>query len=58
MQKYNNRNEVPEEFKWDLTSFFKDEKEFNDTYKRANELAKDLKKYTGCTKDADKIYEF
>ena len=58
MQKYNNRNEVPEEYKWDLTSFFKDEKEFNDTYAKTTKLAEELKEYNGCTKDADKIYEF
>ncbi len=58
MQKYNNRNEVPEEFKWDLTSFFKSEKEFNDTYEKTTKLAKELKKYNGCTKDANKVYEF
>ena len=28
---YNNRNEVPEKYKWDLTDMFKDEKEFKST---------------------------
>ena len=32
MQKYNNRNEVPEEFKWDLTPFFKNDDEYNEVY--------------------------
>lgn len=58
MQKYNNRNEVPEEFKWDLTPFFKDDEEFEESYKKTKELALELKNYVGCTKDANKLYEF
>ncbi len=58
MQKYNNRSEVPEEYKWDLTPFFKDEQEFNDTYDKALKLIEELKDYVGCTKDADRLYEF
>ncbi len=58
MQKYNNRNEVPEKYKWDLTSFFKDENDFN---KRFEEVKKDiecLKEYKNCTKNAKKLYEY
>lgn len=58
MQKYNNRNEVPEEFKWDLTSFFKSEEEFNIAYQKAKKQAEELKEYIGCTSDANKLYEF
>lgn len=58
MQKYNNRNEVPEEFKWDLTPFFKNNEEFEDSYKKTKELALELKDYVGCTKDANRLYEF
>ena len=58
MQKYNNRSEVPEEFKWDLTPFFKNEEEFNATLKDCSKLIDELKGYVGCTKDADKLYEF
>ena len=58
MQKYNNRREVPEEFKWDLTPFFKNEEEFNATLKECSKLIDELKGYVGCTKDADKLYEF
>ena len=58
MQKYNNRSEVPEEFKWDLTPFFKNEEEFNATLKECSKLIDELKSYVGCTKDADKLYEF
>lgn len=58
MQKYNNRSEVPEEFKWDLTPFFKNEEEFNNTFDKCNELVNELKDYVGCTKDANRLYEF
>lgn len=58
MQKYNNRNEVPEKYKWDLTPFFKDNKEFEDTFKRVEKLIDELKEYVGCTKDANRLYEF
>ena len=58
MQKYNNRSEVPEEFKWDLTPFFKNEDEFNKTFNECSELVNELKKYVGCTKDANLVYEF
>ena len=58
MQKYNNRSEVPEEFKWDLTPFFKNEEEFNTTYNECSKLIDELKNYVGCTKDAKLIYEF
>ena len=58
MQKYNSRSEVPEEFKWDLTPFFKNEEEFNNTFDKCNELVNELKDYVGCTKDANRLYEF
>lgn len=58
MQKYNSRDEVPNEYKWDLQDFFKNEEEFTNTYDKTNKLIDDLKKYQGCTKDAEKLYEF
>ena len=58
MQKYNNRNEVPEEYKWDLTPFFKNEEEFETTYLECSKLVSDLTNYVGCTKDANLLYEF
>ena len=58
MQKYKNRDEVPEKYKWDLTSIFKDEKEFNNSLKKCKELIKKLKEYVGCTKDPKKLYEY
>ena len=58
VQKYNNRNEVPLEYRWDLTSFYKDDKDFNDSIKVCSEKIIELKEYVGCTKDANKLYEF
>ena len=58
MQKYNNRNEVPEEYKWDLTPFFKNDDEWEESYKKTSELIDELKNYVGCTKDANKLYDF
>lgn len=58
MEKYNSRNEVPEDYKWDLTDFFKDEKEYNSEFKIAEKLVNELEKYKGCTKNSEKLYEF
>ncbi len=58
MQKYNNRSEVPLEYKWDLTPFFKDDKEFDSKFEECSKLVSELKKYKNCTNDANKLYEF
>ena len=58
MKKYNNRNEVPEKYKWDLTEFFETEKEFNDTLEAIVPKLQELSSFVGCTKDANKLYEF
>lgn len=58
MQTYNNRSEVPEKYKWDLTEFCKDDVDFEDKYKLASDLASKLPSYEGCTKDPKKLEEF
>lgn len=58
MQKYKNRKEVPEKYKWDLTDFFKNEDEFNESLKECESLVKELETFIGCTKDKNKLYEF
>lgn len=58
MEKYNSRKEVPEEYKWDLTDFFKNDGEFNDALEIVKKKIAKLKDYVGCTKDANKLYEF
>jgi len=58
MEKYKNRREVPEKYKWDLSDFFESEDEFNSKLEECKKMIDDLKKYIGCTKNADKLYEF
>ena len=58
MKKYTSRKDVPEKYKWDLTSFFKDIDEFNKCYEETSKNVEELKSYVGCTKDANKLYEF
>lgn len=58
MKKYKNRNEVEDKYKWDLTDFYKDENDFFNSFKNAQALVNDIKKYVGCTKDNKKLVEF
>ncbi len=58
MEKYKNRKEVPEKYKWDLSDFFKNEKEFETSLKETKKLISKLPSYVGCTKEASKLYEF
>ena len=58
MEKYKNRKEVPEKYKWDLTSFYKNEDDFNKEYEKAKSDVEKIKEYVGCTKDDKKLLEF
>ena len=58
MKNYKTRNDVPEKYKWDLTEYFTDEKDFNENYEKALKLVSKLKEYSGATKDANRLYEF
>jgi len=58
MKKYNNRADVPEKYKWDLSDFFASEEEFDSSLKECKENIDKLKEYVGCVKDAYKLYEF
>jgi oligoendopeptidase F len=58
MKVYKSRSEVPDKYKWDLTAFFKNEDEFKKVLKEYQDKVKNISKYAGCTKDADKLYEF
>ncbi|MBR1376223.1 MAG: oligoendopeptidase F family protein [Bacilli bacterium] len=58
MQKYKSRKDVPLKYKWDLTHYFKDEKDFNDNLSKCETMIDALKDYVGSTKDAKKLYEF
>ncbi len=58
MQKYKNRNEVPDKYKWDISEYCKDDKEFNELYEEAKKMVDELPNYVGCTNDKDKLYEY
>lgn len=58
MQKYKNRSEVPDKYKWDLTDFFENEEDFEVSYENAKEKVLELNDYKGCTKDSNQLYEF
>ena len=58
MQKYKSREDVPNKYKWDLTSIYKDEKEYNDTFETVKKDIDKLSTFNGCTKDSKKLYEF
>ena len=58
MQKYNSRQEVPDNYKWDLTDLFKDINDYNESYDNAKNKVEEVKKYVGCVKDSNKLYEF
>ena len=58
MVTYQNRSEVPEKYKWDLTSFFTDEEDYQKNFKCAKEKIHNLEKYKGCTKNPQKLFEF
>ena len=55
---YKNRIDVPEKYKWDLTDFFKNEEEFNKTFKETKLLIDKLPSYKGKLHDSNKLHEF
>lgn len=55
---YKSREEVPEKYKWDLTAFFKDEEEFNQTYQSCREKISKLSNYKGQLKNSNILIEF
>ena len=55
---YKNRLEVPDKYKWDLKEFFKNEEEFNNTYKETQNIIDKLPNYKNHLKEANKLYEF
>lgn len=58
MKKYNNRNEVEDKYKWDLSDFYRNDEEFNQDYDKCVNIINHLKDYKGCTKDAKSLEEF
>ena len=55
---YKSRKDVPDKYKWNLNDFFKNEEEFNNTFKKVVSLKDKLLDYKGKIKDAKKLYEF
>ena len=51
MSKYKSRSEVPEKYKWDLSDFYKNDKEFNNELEEAKKRIKYEDKFRGCTKN-------
>lgn len=58
MKKYNNRHEVPDKYKWDLSDFFKSEKEFALKLEYCKNQIELLRNYVGCTNNANTLYNF
>lgn len=58
MKTYNNRSEVPEKYKWDLTDFYKNEEEFEEDYQKCIKLIKKIPEYVECLKNPEKLYDF
>ncbi len=58
MEKYKNRSEVPDKYKWDLHDFFKDDNEFNKMLDDTKILISDIKNYEGKLKDSNELYDF
>lgn len=58
MQKYKNRNEVPEKYKWSLTDFFLNDDDFYKSLELCKKMIDELSSYVGCTNNADSLYEF
>ncbi len=58
MQIYNSRKDVPDKYKWDLTEFFKDDKDFKKAVEDLKIKIDELKKYKGHIKDSKMLLEF
>ena len=58
MNKYKSRKDVPEKYKWDLTDFYKNEKEFDEEYNKLKKDIEEAKNYIGCTKDSNKLVNY
>ncbi len=58
MEKYEQRKDVPDKYKWNLSSFYKNDDDFNKEFKEATKLNNEVKKYKGHIKDSEKLFEF
>lgn len=58
MEKYNNRSEVPNKYKWKLDEYYKSYDEFDKEYDNVSSILNDLDNYKGKLKDSNKLLEF
>ncbi len=58
MENYQSRKDVPDKYKWDLTEYFKDDKDFNNTYNESTKMVKELSSFKGKLKDPIVLKEF
>lgn len=58
MKQYQNRNEVEEQYKWNLSDIFKDNKELEDAIKKATKDIDRLTEYKGRLNDANILKEY
>ena len=57
MQKYKSRNDVPNEYKWNLTDIYKDIESYNESFNKIKKMIPELSNFKGLLKDSDKLYE-
>ena len=58
MKKYNNRDEVEDKYKWDLTDIFKSDKEFYKTLEDVKPKINELKEYKNKINNANTLLEY
>ena len=58
MKEYKNRDEVEEEYKWDLSEFFESNEAFFKASEEVDSKIDIFNDYRGCTKDSNKLYEY
>lgn len=58
MKEYKNRDEVEEEYKWDLSEFFESNEAFFKASEEVDSKIDIFNDYRGCTKDDNKLYEY
>ena len=58
MKEYKNRDEVEEEYKWDLSEFFESNEAFFKASEKVDSKIDIFNDYRGCTKDGNKLYEY
>lgn len=58
MKEYKNRDEVEEEYKWDLSEFFESNEAFFKVSEEVDSKIDIFNDYRGCTKDGNKLYEY